>query len=91
MDEFDIITIEDGQGVEKDVELIFSYTDEETARTYYLYADNTDDQNKEVNSYVFYRDPDSPENELYAIETDEEYDRIIEVFDTAFNSIEQVD
>ena len=73
MDEFDIITIEDGQGVEKDVELIFSYTDEETARTYYLYADNTDDQNKEVNSYVIYRD------------------RIIEVFDTAFNSIEQVD
>ena len=56
-----------------------------------MYADNTDDQNKEVNSYVFYRDPDSPEDELYAIETDEEYDRIIEVFDTAFNSIEQVD
>ena len=62
------ITIVDESGAEKEVSLIFSYTDEETGREYMLFGDDGED---DVNVFVFYRDPDTPEDELEEIETDD--------------------
>ena len=77
------ITIVDESGAEKEVSLIFSYTDEETGREYMLFGDDGED---DVNVFVFYRDPDTPEDELEEIETDEEYERITEVLDALLSN-----
>lgn len=77
------ITIVDESGAEKEVSLIFSYTDEETGREYMLFGDDGED---DVNVFVFYRDPDTPVDELEEIETDEEYERVTEVLDALLSN-----
>ncbi len=91
MDEFESITIVDEGGEEKDVTLIFSYTDETTGRVYYLFAEDEDQEEDEAGAYVFYRDPDTEEDELLAIESEEEYNQVTEVLDSVLGSIETND
>ena len=64
----------DAEGNEKEMEIVFTYLNEENQKNYVFYIDPSSDEEMYVSSY-------DDEGRLYPVETDEEWDHLEEVLD----------
>ncbi len=70
---------DDGQEVE--CEVLFTFDSEDTGKSYLIYTDNQTDEEDNINIYASYYNPESEDQELVAIESDEEWEMIESVLD----------
>ncbi len=78
-------TIIDPEGVEKTFDVLFTFDNEETKKSYIIYTDNTLDSNGNVEVYASIYDPKDPHSKLEEIKTDKEW----KVIETILSSIEE--
>ena len=78
-------TIIDPEGVEKTYDVLFTFDNEETKKSYIIYTDNTLDKNGNVEVYASIYDPKDPHSKLEEIKTDKEW----KVIETILSSIEE--
>lgn len=78
-------TIIDPEGVEKTYDVLFTFDNEETKKSYIIYTDNTLDSNGNVEVYASIYDPKDPHSKLEEIKTDKEW----KVIETILSSIEE--
>ncbi len=78
-------TIIDPDGVEKTYDVLFTFDNEETKKSYIIYTDNTLDKNGNVEVYASIYDPKDPHSKLEEIKTDKEW----KVIETILSSIEE--
>lgn len=72
-----LIIIKDDSGIETEMEILFTYENEERKKSYVFFFDPNDEENVICMSY-------NDNGELFEIEDDEEYEEIEEVF-AAYN------
>ena len=70
-------TIIDDDGVEKSFDVLFTFDNNETKKSYIVYTDNTLDKEGKVQVYASIYDPKNPHSDLKEIKTDKEW-KIIE-------------
>ncbi len=78
-------TIIDPEGVEKTYDVLFTFDNEETKKSYIIYTDNTLDSNGNVEVYASIYDPKDPHSKLEEIKTDKEW----KIIETILSSIEE--
>ena len=78
-------TIIDPEGVEKTYDVLFTFDNEETKKSYIIYTDNTLDSNGNVEVYATIYDPKDPHSKLEEIKTDKEW----KIIETILSSIEE--
>jgi len=78
-------TIIDPEGVEKTYDVLFTFDNEETKKSYIIYTDNTLDSNGNVEVYASIYDPKDPHSKLEEIKTEKEW----KVIETILSSIEE--
>ena len=78
-------TIIDPDGVEKTYDVLFTFDNEETKKSYIIYTDNTLDKNGNVEVYASIYDPKDPHSKLEEIKTEKEW----KVIETILSSIEE--
>ena len=78
-------TIIDPEGVEKTYDVLFTFDNEETKKSYIIYTDNTLDSNGNVEVYASIYDPKDPHSKLEEIKTDKEW----KIIETILTSIEE--
>ena len=78
-------TVIDPDGVEKTYDVLFTFDNEETKKSYIIYTDNTLDSNGNVEVYASIYDPKDPHSKLEEIKTDKEW----KVIETILSSIEE--
>ena len=77
MNEKNTITVKDENGKEVVCDILFTFDNEETKKSYIVYTDNTKDENGHVRVYASTYDPNDPKMKLNDIETEREW-KIIE-------------
>lgn len=78
-------TLIDPDGVEKTYDVLFTFDNEETKKSYIVYTDNTLDPNGNVEVYASIYDPKDPHSKLEEIKTEKEW----KVIETILSSIEE--
>ena len=78
-------TIIDPDGVEKTYDVLFTFDNEETKKSYIIYTDNTLDKNGNVEVYASIYDPKDPTMKLEEIKTDKEW----KVIDTILETLQE--
>ena len=78
-------TIIDPEGVEKTYDVLFTFDNEETKKSYIIYTDNTLDSKGNVEVYASIYDPKDPHSKLEEIKTDKEW----KIIETILSSIEE--
>ncbi len=78
-------TIIDPDGVEKTYDVLFTFDNEETKKSYIIYTDNTLDSNGNVEVYASIYDPKDPHSKLEEIKTDKEW----KVIDTILQTLQE--
>ena len=72
----------DENGNEVVYDVLFTFDNDETGKSYIAYTDNTRDDSGNVQVYASTYDPDDPEGKLEAIETDKEWKVIETILET---------
>ena len=72
----------DENGKEVVYDVLFTFDNDETGKSYIAYTDNSKDDNGNIQVYASTYDPDDPESKLEAIETDKEWKVIETILDT---------
>ena len=75
-------TMIDDNGNEVEYDVLFTFDNDETGKSYIAYTDNTKDETGNVQVYASTYDPDDPESRLEAIETEKEWKVIETILDT---------
>ena len=78
-------TLIDQNGEEKTYDVLFTFDNEETNKSYIVYTDNTLDDKGNVEVYASIYDPKDPHSKLEEIKTDKEW----KVIETILSSIEE--
>lgn len=78
-------TIIDDKGVERSYDVLFTFDNDETKKSYIVYTDNSLDDNGKVQVYASIYNPDDPHSELKEIKTEKEW----KVIETILESIEE--
>ena len=78
-------TIIDPEGVEKTYDVLFTFDNEETKKSYMVYTDNSKDENGKVRVYASIYDPKDPKSKLEEIKTEKEW----KIIETILSSIEE--
>ena len=79
------LTIIDDKGVERSYDVLFTFDNDETKKSYIVYTDNSLDDNGKVQVYASIYNPDDPHSELKEIKTEKEW----KVIETILESIEE--
>lgn len=66
-------TIKNDQGVEIECEVLFTFDNEETKKSYIVFTDNTLDDNNNIKVYANTYDPEGKSNDLGVVETEAEW------------------
>lgn len=77
------IVVTNDDGVEKEFDILFTFEDDESKKTYVLYYDSSLEE-PEVYSSIY-----DEEGHLYPVDTPEEWDLIEEVFNTFISQDEE--
>ena len=72
----------DENGKEVVYDVLFTFDNEETGKSYIAYTDNAKDEEGNVQVYASTYDPDHPESKLEAIESEKEWKVIETILDT---------
>ena len=72
----------DDNGNEVEYDVLFTFDNDETGKSYIAYTDNTKDETGNVQVYASTYDPEDPESRLEAIETEKEWKVIETILDT---------
>ena len=75
-------TMIDDNGNEVEYDVLFTFDNDETGKSYIAYTDNTKDETGNVQVYASTYDPEDPESRLEAIETEKEWKVIETILDT---------
>lgn len=78
-------TIIDDDGVEKSFDVLFTFDNNETKKSYIVYTDNTLDKEGKVQVYASIYDPKNPHSDLKEIKTDKEW----KIIETILEKIEE--
>ena len=78
-------TIIDEEGVEKSFDVLFTFDNDETNKSYIVYTDNTLDKDGKVQVYASIYDPNNEHSDLKEIKTEKEW----KVIETILGSIEE--
>ena len=78
-------TIIDDKGVERSYDVLFTFDNDETKKSYIVYTDNSLDDNGKVQVYASIYNPDDPHSELKEIKTEKEW----KVIETILESTEE--
>ncbi|MBR2711651.1 MAG: DUF1292 domain-containing protein [Bacilli bacterium] len=78
-------TIIDQNGVEKTYDVLFTFDNDETKKSYIIYTDNTLDESGNVEVYASTYDPKDEHSKLGEIETEKEW----KIIETILTSIEE--
>ena len=78
-------TIIDDDGVEKSFDVLFTFDNNETKKSYIVYTDNTLDKEGKVQLYASIYDPKNPHSDLKEIKTDKEW----KIIETILEKIEE--
>ena len=78
-------TIIDQNGVEKTYDVLFTFDNDETKKSYIIYTDNTLDESGNVEVYASTYDPNDEHSKLGEIETEKEW----KIIETILTSIEE--
>ena len=81
-----IITNNKGEEIECDV--LFTYDDDRLKKSYIVYTDNTIDDNGQIKVYANTFDPTGKDTSLGKIESDEEYDNIMNILSSLNEKVE---
>jgi len=79
------IRVYDEKGNEVVCDILFTFDNEETKKSYIAYTDNTKDASGKVNVYASIYDPNDPEMKLEDIKTDKEW----KVIDTILETLQE--
>ena len=82
-------TMIDDNGNEVEYDVLFTFDNDETGKSYIAYTDNTKDETGNVQVYASTYDPDDPESRLEAIETEKEWKVIETILDTLQEEIKK--
>ena len=72
----------DENGNEVVYDVLFTFDNDETGKSYIAYTDNTRDDAGNIQVYASTYDPENPEGKLEAIETDKEWKVIETILET---------
>lgn len=78
-------TIMNDEGVEKTYDVLFTFDNDETKKSYVIYTDNTVDSNGNVEVYASIYDPKDPHSKLDEIKTEKEW----KIIETILSSIQE--
>lgn len=80
------IVIIDGEGKERQCEILFTYNHEETGKNYVVfYPVDEDDSEENMDLFAYsYIEKEGGVGDLYPLESDEEYDLINDVVDSFY-------
>ena len=78
-------TILNDEGVEKTYDVLFTFDNDETKKSYVIYTDNTVDSNGNVEVYASIYDPKDPHSKLEEIKTEKEW----KIIETILSSIQE--
>ena len=78
-------TLINEKGEEKTYDVLFTFDNDETKKSYIVYTDNTLDSTGNVEVYASIYDPNNPHSKLEEIKTDKEW----KVIETILSSIEE--
>lgn len=78
-------TLVDEEGRESSYDVLFTFDNEETNKSYIVYTDNTKDQEGNIQVYASIYDPNDPNSKLEAITTDKEW----KVIDTILETLQE--
>lgn len=78
-------TILDEEGTEREYDVLFTFDNEETKKSYIVYTDNTMDKNKNIEVYASTYDPNNPNSKLGEVKTEKEW----KVIETILSSMEE--
>jgi len=78
-------TLINDKGEEKTYDVLFTFDNDETKKSYIVYTDNTTDSTGNVEVYASIYDPNNPHSKLEEIKTDKEW----KVIETILSSIEE--
>ena len=84
-------TVTDKDGNETELELIFSFFSDEFGKDYIIYTDQSSDANGNTKVFASVYKPDSEDNVLYPIETEEEWALIERILDHLQNAVQSTD
>ena len=85
MKEKNKIKVYDEQGNEVVCDILFTFDNEETKKSYIAYTDNSKDKNGKVQVYASTYDPADPDMKLGEIKTDKEW----KVIDTILETLQE--
>lgn len=71
-----LLIIKDDNGEEKEYEIIAKISSEENKKDYIVFTDNELDEDGCIMTYAYVLNKGTKDNNLYSIETDEEYEFI---------------
>jgi uncharacterized protein YrzB (UPF0473 family) len=78
-------TVLNDDGVEKTFDVLFTFDNDETKKSYVIYTDNTVDSNGNVEVYASIYDPKDPHSKLEEIKTEKEW----KIIETILSSIQE--
>ena len=78
-------TVLNDDGVEKTFDVLFTFDNDETKKSYVIYTDNTVDGNGNVEVYASIYDPKDPHSKLEEIKTEKEW----KIIETILSSIQE--
>ena len=85
MDEKNTIKITNEQGEEVVCDILFTFDNEETEKSYIVYTDNTKDESGKIRVYASIYNPADPKSKLEDIKTDKEW----KVIDTILETLQE--
>ena len=78
-------TIIDDKGVERSYDVLFTFDNDETKKSYIVYTDNSKDSEGKVQVYASIYDPKDPKMKLEEIKTEKEW----KVIDTILETLQE--
>ena len=75
-------TMIDETGKEVEYDVLFTFDNDETGKSYIAYTDNTRDEAGNIQVYASTYNPDDPESKLEAIESEKEWKVIETILET---------
>ena len=82
MEEKNTIKISNDKGEEVVCDILFTFDNEETKKSYIVYTDNSKDENGKVRVFASIYNPDDPKSKLEDIKTDKEWKVINTILET---------
>lgn len=82
MNEKNTITVRDENGKEVVCDILFTFDNEETKKSYIVYTDNTKDEEGKIKVYASIYNPNEKNSKLEEIKTDKEWQYIDTILKT---------